>query len=220
MKLTAILFAVVLLSSGCYIVMATRHHPDMTLRQRILKAFYPAVMWLGKLSGKNGLTLTHAPVMPPVSFYSLKTELNEGELLDFSRLKGKYVLLVNTASSCGYTGQYEALQQLFARHASQLTVIGFPANDFGGQEPGTDTTIAAFCKRNYGVSFPIALKSQVRKGASQHEVFKWLTDPARNGWNTQEPLWNFTKFLVDREGRLIYVGGPSADPGAVTAFLQ
>lgn len=149
---------------------------------------------------------------PPVSFYSLSDTSIDGKEFDFSGLKGKKVLLVNTASDCGYTGQYEELQKLSDKYKDKLVVIGFPANDFKEQEKGTDEEIAKFCKLNYGIDFQLMKKSTVIKGASQNPVFKWLTEPAQNGWNDQQPAWNFSKYLVDENGRLINYFSPAIPP--------
>lgn len=136
------------------------------------------------------------------NFYDLKATLNNGKEIDFSDFKGKKVLLVNTASECGYTPQYEELEKLYEQHKGTLVVLGFPSNEFGGQEPGSDEEIAQFCKINYGVTFPIFSKSVVKKSEGQNPVFAWLTKPALNGWNEQQPEWNFNKYLVSEDGEL------------------
>lgn len=149
---------------------------------------------------------------PPVSFYELTITLNEGKILHFSELKGKKVLLVNTASDCGYTNQYKALQELHEKLHSKLVVIGFPANDFKEQEKGDDEAIAAFCKTNFHISFPLAKKSSVVNGTNQNEVFRWLTDKTKNGWNEQAPAWNFSKYLVSEDGMLLNYFDPGISP--------
>ena len=184
----------------------------MTYRQKILKAVYPAWMWWSRLTGINKTELFNKTVQPPVSFYSLKAILNNGNELDFSTLKGKKVLLVNTASECGYTNQYDDLQKLYEKYNNSLVVIGFPANDFKQQEKATDDEIAQFCKLNYGVTFPLIKKSVVIKNDQQHEVFQWLTDAAKNGWNNKQPSWNFSKYLVNENGVLTNYFGPSISP--------
>ena len=146
------------------------------------------------------------------SFYNLKIVLNDSTQLRADSLKGKKILLVNTASECGYTHQYEGLEKLYQQYKGKLVIIAFPANDFGGQEPGSDSVIAQFCKRNYGVSFPIALKCSVKKGEAQHEVFKWLSDSTLNGWNSEAPSWNFGKYLVDENGKLLHFFPSNVDP--------
>lgn len=148
---------------------------------------------------------------PPVPFYNLSTVLNNGNNLSFADLKGKKVLIVNTASDCGYTNQYEALQKLYEQYKDKLVVIGFPANDFKEQEKGNDEEIAAFCKLNYGVTFPLAKKSSVI-GADKNEVFNWLSDKNKNGWNEQEPVWNFSKYLVSEDGVLLQYFDPGISP--------
>ncbi|MBL7745714.1 MAG: glutathione peroxidase [Chitinophagaceae bacterium] len=183
----------------------------MTYRQKVLKAVYPAWMWFARLTGKNTKELS-GNKQPAVSFYSLKAILNNGDTLDFATLKGKKVLLVNTASNCGYTDQYDDLQKLSDRYKDKLTVIGFPANDFKEQEKGTDEEIAQFCKVNYGITFPLVKKNTVIRSADQHPVFQWLTDSSKNGWNNEPPSWNFTKYLVNEEGKLTNYFGPSVSP--------
>lgn len=185
----------------------------MTARQRILKLVYPAWMRFTNLIGSRSATYKNksAGVLPPQSFYSLKQALNNGSVLNFSELKGKKVLIVNTASDCGYTNQYEALQALHEQFRDKLLVIGFPSNDFKEQEKGNDEEIAAFCKLNYGVTFPLAQKSSVT-GSLQNEVFRWLTDKHRNGWNEQQPSWNFSKYLLNEEGILLQYFDPGIAP--------
>lgn len=202
---------VILAAFAIYVEIVNRNSKNMTYRQKILKAVYPAFMWYTKLTGRNNKALS-GDQQPPVSFYSLKTTLNNGDTLDFAGLKGKKVLLVNTASDCGYTNQYSDLQKLADEQKDKLLVIGFPANDFKEQEKGSDEEIAQFCKMNFGVSFPLAKKSVVIRSALQNPVYQWLTDSSRNGWNRKQPSWNFTKYLVNEEGRLTHYFGPSVSP--------
>jgi glutathione peroxidase len=149
---------------------------------------------------------------PYTSFYNLRAIANNGALINFDQLKGKKVLLVNTASDCGYTGQYEELQKLYEQYQNKLIVLGFPANDFKEQEKGNDEEIAQFCKINYGVTFPLIKKSSVIKGNNQNEVYQWLSNKNLNGWNDQQPTWNFTKYLVNEEGVLINYFAPAVSP--------
>ena len=121
-------------------------------------------------------------------------------------------MLVNTASDCGYTNQYDDLQKLHETLHDKLMVIGFPANDFKEQEKGNDEEIAQFCKINFGVTFPLAKKNSVKKGKDQQEVFRWLTDKSRNGWNNKQPSWNFSKYLVDEHGILTNYFDPAISP--------
>jgi glutathione peroxidase len=161
---------------------------------------------------KSGVLRNDRNIQPPQSFYGLSVHLNNGKELDFASLRGKKVLLVNTASDCGYTNQYDDLQKLYEDFAEKLTVIGFPANDFKEQEKGNDEEIAQFCKINFGVTFPLAKKSTVIKGQAQQEVFQWLTDKTKNGWNTKQPSWNFSKYLVDEKGVLTNYFDPAVSP--------
>jgi glutathione peroxidase len=185
----------------------------MTIRQTVLKAIYPLWMFLSRLFGKRSKVLVNKKhILPPHSFYNLSTPLNNGALLSFSSLKGKKLLLVNTASDCGYTNQYDDLQKLYEEYNDKLTVIAFPANDFGKQEKGSDEEINNFCKINFGVTFPIALKAPVIKGDSQQMVFQWLTDKTKNGWNNKPPSWNFSKYLVSEEGVLTNYFDPAVSP--------
>ena len=186
---------------------------DMSYRQSILKTIYPLIMMPGKLFGsKNAILKNTANVIPPVDFYSLKVELNNGSLLNLNQFKGKQLILVNTASDCGYTGQYAELEKLYQEHKEKLVIIGFPANDFKEQEKKDDAAIAEFCKINYGVTFYLAKKSQVVKGAEQNPVFNWLSNKAKNGWCEQEPKWNFCKYVVDANGMLTHFFAQTVSP--------
>ena len=184
----------------------------MTNRQKFLKLFYPAWMWFAGKKKINTSNLSNEQATPAVSFYSLKDTDIDGTVFDFEKLKGKKIMLVNTASDCGYTGQYNDLQKLSVQYKDKLMLIGFPANDFKEQEKGSDEEIASFCKKNFGVSFPLMKKSSVIKGANQNKIFEWLTDPTKNGWNNKQPSWNFCKFIVDEEGRLTNFFGSTIEP--------
>lgn len=178
--------------------------PDMTWKQSFLKAAYPLIMFVGKLTGqsKKSMLINDKAVKPNTSFYDLSAIKNNGDTLHFNTLKGKKVLLVNTASDCGYTGQYDALEKLHQQYGESLVVIGFPANDFKEQEKKSDEDIAAFCKLNFGVTFQLMKKGQVIKGANQQPVYQWLTDAAKNGWCSKQPDWNFSKYLINENGVL------------------
>jgi len=196
-----------------YVMIVNLNSKNMTVRQKILKAIYPALLGFGKLTGKNQSVLVNKNnTKPPQDFYSLATTMNNGINFSFASLKGKKVMLVNTASDCGYTGQYEALEELYKKFGEKLMILAFPANDFKEQEKGTDKDIAEFCKMNYGVTFPIASKSTVIKGNEQNEIFKWLSDKSRNGWNEQAPKWNFSKYLVNEQGLLTHYFDPAVSP--------
>lgn len=210
-KWLLVLFMLIIVFIGYVeVVNVNSHH--MSYRQKVLKTVYPLFMWFNKLTGRNVTKLSKANVQPPVSFYSLKDTMNNGALFDFSALQGRKVLLVNTASDCGYTDQYDALQKLYEQYHYELTVIAFPANDFKQQEKGTDEEIAQFCKLNYGVTFPLMKKTVVKKGSSQSPVFQWLTDSTKNGWNNKPPSWNFCKYLVNENGVLTNYFGASISP--------
>ena len=184
----------------------------MTVRQTVLKAVYPLLMSLNRSLGKRSKVLVNKKnIQPFQSFYSLSVQLNNGSFLSFDSLRGRKLLLVNTASDCGYTNQYSDLQKLYEKY-DKLTVIAFPANDFQQQEKGSDEEIGNFCKINFGVTFPVALKSSAVKGNGQQKVFQWLTDKTKNGWNNQLPSWNFSKYLVNEEGVLMNYFDPAISP--------
>ncbi len=137
------------------------------------------------------------------TFYKLHATDIEGKNFLFSSLKGKKVMIVNTASECGYTPQYKDLELLFERYKKKnFVIIAFPSNDFGSQEPGNDVQIHAFCAINYGVTFPIMSKVSV-KGNNLHPVFKWLTSKIENKVSDNEVSWNFNKYLIDEHGNFI-----------------
>jgi glutathione peroxidase len=186
---------------------------NMTIRQRVLKAVYPAFTWFGRVTGKNSKVFTNDSLLAPSkSLYDLSYTLNNGQTIPLSSYKGKKLLLVNTASNCGYTDQYDQLQKLYEENKDKLIVIGFPANDFKEQEKGSDEEIAQFCKLNFGVTFPLAKKSSVKAGPEQNPVFQWLTDKAKNGWTNKKPTWNFSKYLVNENGVLVNYFDPSISP--------
>ena len=205
------LLAIILFS---YVEIVNRNSVNMTYRQKFLKAVYPAWMWWANIRGTNTKELSNEKATPPVSIYTLKDSLTDGTLFDFSNLKGKKILLVNTASDCGYTNQYADLEKLYRQYKDKLVIIAFPANDFKEQEKNDNHAIAAFCQKNYGISFPLMGKSSVVKGPVQNPVFKWLTDAALNGWNNEQPSWNFCKFLVSEDGRLVNYFASSVEPFA------
>jgi glutathione peroxidase len=136
------------------------------------------------------------------NIYGFKVSSLDGNSIDFSTFKGKKILIVNTASECGYTPQYKELEELYEKYKGKLVIVGFPANNFGEQEPGTNTEIKAFCTKNYGVTFPMAAKISV-KGDDIAPIYKWLTHKDQNGVLDAEVKWNFNKFLLDEHGKLI-----------------
>lgn len=131
-----------------------------------------------------------------------KVKLIDGTDIDLKQYKGKKVLIVNTASQCGYTPQYKELQSLHEKYGDKLVIFGFPANNFGSQEPGSNEEIEKFCRDNYSVTFPMFEKISVL-GDNMHPVYKWLTSKDLNGWNDQQPKWNFNKYLIDEDGNLL-----------------
>jgi len=145
------------------------------------------------------------------SIYDFTIKSLDGKEINLSAYKGKKILFVNVASECGYTPQYADLQKLHETHGDKVVLLGFPANNFGGQEPGSNEEIATFCKRNFGVSFQMFEKISVA-GADAHPLYKWLSDKNQNGWNDQAPKWNFCKYLVDENGNLVKYYGSGVKP--------
>lgn len=155
------------------------------------------------------------PVAAPSSIHSFKVESLDGGFINFATFKGKKILIVNTASECGFTPQYEGLQQLYDQYKDKLVIVGFPANNFGAQEPGSNATIKEFCKSNYGVSFPMAAKISV-KGEDQAPIYKWLCNRSENGVMDASMKWNFNKFLLNEEGELLYYFESGVEPMSTT----
>ena len=146
------------------------------------------------------------------SLYDFKVKTLQGDDYDLSQLKGKKVLIVNTASKCGFTPQYADLQKLYETYGGDnFTIIGFPSNDFMRQEPGTNEEIASFCKINYGVTFPMMEKISV-KGSKIHPLYQWLTSKSENGVLDAKVSWNFNKFLVDENGKVVAHFGSKTNP--------
>jgi glutathione peroxidase len=138
--------------------------------------------------------------------------------IDLTSFKGKKILIVNTASKCGFTPQYKELEQLHQKYADQLVIIGAPCNQFGNQEPGSTEEIGAFCQKNYGVSFMMTDKLDV-KGKNQHPLYAWLTKKDLNGVDDFEVNWNFNKFLLDENGKLTHYFGSSTSPSKIEEYL-
>lgn len=149
-------------------------------------------------------------IQAQVSFYSLQAISNSGEAISFEKFRGKKILIVTLASQCGYTPQYAELEQLHQQN-KDIIILGFPSNDFGAQEPGTDEEIAEFCRLNYGVTFQLFKKADVA-GNNKQEVYNWLCNADKNGWNNEEPKWNFYKYLVDENGNLSKIFSSSVSP--------
>ena len=147
------------------------------------------------------LSITNTNILAQ-SLYDISINSIDGEKIDLSKFKGKYILFVNVASKCGFTRQYADLEKLFQKFGDKLVVIGLPCNQFGGQEPGQAKEIKQFCKENYGVTFPISEKINV-KGENIHPIYSWLTIKDKNGKINSKVKWNFQKYLVGKRGELI-----------------
>ena len=184
----------------------------MTFRQRFLQKLYPIIMRLSR-NGDKGRILFKPKATRAIEPSSLvEITLSNGKQVPLSQFAGKKVMLVNTASDCGYTGQFAELQRLHEQMGDKLQIIGLPSNDFKEQEKADDKAISEFCQVNFGVTFPLAKKSVVLKKDGQNPVFQWLTDPSKNGWNEQAPDWNFSKYLLNEQGELMAYFGPAISP--------
>lgn len=148
------------------------------------------------------------------SIYDITVETIDGKKATLAAYKGKKILIVNVASECGFTSQYTDLQETYAEHKDELVVLGFPCNQFGGQEPGSNEEIAQFCSSKFSVDFPMYAKLDV-KGNGQHELYQWLTDKSQNGWNDQAPTWNFCKYLISEDGKLKKFYASAIKPGEI-----
>ena len=155
------------------------------------------------------------------TIYDYKVESLDGQEINFADFKGKKILVVNTASECGFTPQYADLEKLSKDYENNLVIVGFPAKNFGGQEPGSNTEIGAFCEKNFGVTFPMAAKVSV-KGDDTAPIFKFLTEKDLNGVKNTAILWNFTKFLIDENGHLIdtFISTTKPTSESITKYLK
>jgi glutathione peroxidase len=166
-----------------------------------------------KQSSSNTST-TNSDQIEAQDIYQFKVTDIEGKEFDFSSLKGKKIMIVNTASKCGLTPQYEKLEALYKSYKDKnFVIVGFPSNDFLSQEPGTDAEISEFCQKNYGVSFPMMSKISV-KGKEMHPIYKFLTTKSLNGLEDNKVQWNFQKYLIDEKGKLVKVIPPGTQPDA------
>lgn len=145
------------------------------------------------------------------SFYDFTMKSIDGKDIPFSIYKGKKVLIINTASECGFTPQYNELEELHKKYKDKIVLLGFPSNDFGGQEPGSNEEIRKFCQRNFGVTFQLFEKSDVI-GSNQNALYQWLTHKEHNGWNDTAPSWNFCKYLINEKGELIKFYSAAVSP--------
>ncbi len=174
----------------------------------MIKTLIVAAALIGCVANSNNNIKATAPVTQitedPTSIYEFKVQGLSGDSINFKDFKGKKIMIVNTASHCGNTKQYADLETLYNKYKSKLVIVGFPANNFGGQEPGTNAEIVEFCKKNFGVTFPMAAKTSV-KGDDIDPVFSYLVAEAAKMGVTDPIKWNFTKFLLDENGKLISV---------------
>jgi glutathione peroxidase len=155
------------------------------------------------------------------SIHQFKVKDLNGKTFDFATLKGKKILVVNTASKCGYTPQYEQLEAIYKKYKGEnFVIVGFPANNFGSQEPGTNAEIATFCKSNYGVTFPMMSKISV-KGSDMNEVYQFLTKKAKNGLKDSNVEWNFQKYLINEKGELeqVYLSGVAPTDAKIVNWI-
>ena len=155
------------------------------------------------------------------SIHSFTVKSIYGKNLNLASFKGKKILIVNTASACGYTPQYEGLEKVYEQYKDKLVILGFPCNQFGGQEPGSNEEIVAFCKKNYGVSFPLADKIDV-KGSNAAPIYQWLTQKSKNGVLDASISWNFNKFLIDENGKMMayFPSNVKPDSESILSYLK
>lgn len=175
------------------------------------KLFLMFAFFLMPMAGKN----------VPASIYDFKVEGLTGGQIDFSKYKGKKILIVNTASQCGYTPQYAGLQKLSQKYKDKLVIVGFPANNFGAQEPGSNKEIQGFCQKNYGVTFPMAAKISV-KGDDMASIYHWLTEKQYNKFKDSDVKWNFQKYLIDEKGNLVgvYLSNVTPESAELAAAIE
>ncbi len=145
------------------------------------------------------------------SFFQFTVNSLDGKPVALEQFRGKKIIVLNVASKCGYTPQYADWEKYYEANKDKVVILGFPCNDFLSQEPGSAEEIAEFCQKNYGVSFPMFEKVHV-KGGEKAPVYQWLTDPAQNGWNSQEPSWNFCKYLINEKGELTHFFASKVKP--------
>ena len=159
--------------------------------------------------------------MKGTTIYDFQVESLEGGKINFADYKGKKILIVNTASECGFTPQYEGLEKLYEEYKDKLVIVGIPANNFGGQKPGSNAEIKTICQKNYGVTFPMAAKVSV-KGDDIAPIFKYLTEKDLNGVKNSNIMWNFTKFLIDEKGTLIdnFASTTTPTSESITKYLK
>ena len=180
-------------------------------------------VWLSSCFNSNKALSSDANISQTVQtsnkpFYDLQVVSIDGKKIKMSTFNGKKLIIVNTASQCGYTPQYEDWQKYYEKNKDSVVVLGFPCNQFMGQEPGTNEEISTFCSLNYGVTFPMFAKVDV-KGDHQSEIYRWLSNPAQNGWCNEIPSWNFCKYVISEKGELTHFFGSKIKPDS-PEFLQ
>lgn len=166
----------------------------------------------GLFSDKKEVAVAPANVAAPTkTLYDFTVTSIDGKPVALKAYKGKKVVILNVASKCGYTPQYGDWEKFYKAHGDKIVVLGFPANNFGSQEPGSNEEIATFCQKNYGVSFPMFEKVDVL-GNEQSPLYKWLTTKSMNGWNDKVPTWNFCKYVIDEQGKLTHFFASGVKP--------
>ncbi len=183
--------------------------------KKVLLACSVLALFSGQIQAQNKATAAATEkltAMNAENIYQFKVKDIEGKTFDFSKLKGKKVMVVNTASECGLTPQYEQLQKLYTEYKNKnFIIVGFPANNFGAQEPGSNKEIATFCSKNYGVTFPMMEKISV-KGEDMAPLYHFLTEKSKNGYQDSQVEWNFQKYLINEKGQLVKVISPKTLP--------
>jgi len=185
-------------------------------------SFAPAFLSIVAILISSSFSVDHQIKNKKMSIHEFKVESISGESYDFSNLKGKKIMIVNTASKCGLTPQYQQLEALYQKYKNDnFVIIGFPSNDFMGQEPGSNEEIVTFCKKNYGVTFPLMSKVKV-KGKGMCDVYSFLTNKSKNGLEDNKVQWNFQKYLLDENGYLVKVISPriTPDDSQISAWIE
>ena len=185
-------------------------------------SFAPAFLSVVAILISSSFSVDHQIKNKKMSIHEFKVESISGESYDFSNLKGKKIMIVNTASKCGLTPQYQQLEALYQKYKNDnFVIIGFPSNDFMGQEPGSNEEIVTFCKKNYGVTFPLMSKVKV-KGKGMCDVYSFLTNKSKNGLEDNKVQWNFQKYLLDENGHLVKVISPriTPDDSQISAWIE
>ena len=182
-----------------------------TLNRVLIVAFSLAFLSLYSMPNGSNIVSDNPNKESTSTIFSYKLKNIYGDVITLDKFKGKKILIVNVASHCGYTSQYNDLQKLQDRYKDKLQVIAFPCNDFGFQEPGTSKQIAEFCEVNYNIKFPIMEKINIRRSPT-HPLYEWLSNSELNGWNDSKPKWNFYKYLIDENGKLINLFNSGTSP--------